>query len=303
MNRPRRSDRIIVPALAAALLLSGCITIKQPVVDVQATAEALVRLWATQTAEAGPAMPTATPTPAPPAQATGTPTPTGTGTALPAVATGTDTPTASPTFTPAPTHTPTATQTPAPTPTPTATRTPTASPTPPCPIPVDPALTAAFDRTKLGCPTANAAVVWAAWQPFQHGYMLWRSDLDWAYALYWQGGTDQLAGDWDTRGDEWKWDGSFPDGRGLTPPPGLFEPIRGFGYVWFTKLGGQTGQVGWATAPEQGFCATMQPFEQGLIWHSSTVPYCYDELYNSAQDASFVPLFLSMYQGGAWKRW
>jgi len=56
---------------------------------------------------------------------------------------------------------------------------------------------------------------------------------------------------------------SFPEGARLTPPPGLFEPIRGFGFVWFEKLGGPASQLGWATDPEKGFCARSSPLTMG----------------------------------------
>ncbi len=52
---------------------------------------------------------------------------------------------------------------------------PTATPTrkPTCGQPVDPELSAAWDQARLGCPTAGASIVWAAWQPFERGWMLW----------------------------------------------------------------------------------------------------------------------------------
>ena len=134
--------------------------------------------------------------------------------------------------------------------------------------------------------------------------MWWRSDLDWTYALYWQNGTNPVTGNWVTGGDAWRWDQvSFPEGHGLTPPPGLFEPIRGFGFVWFEKLGGPSSQLGWATDQEKGFCALVQPFEHGLIFHSSTVQYCQDELFNYATQPSFAPLFFVLSDDGKWQRY
>lgn len=133
--------------------------------------------------------------------------------------------------------------------------------------------------------------------------MLWRSDNDWAYVLHWQNGSNPAAGDWATGGNAWRWDGSFPDGRGLTPPPGLLEPIRGFGYVWFNFLGGAASTIGWATDQEKGFCANLQPFDTGLIFHSSTVQFCQDELFNWATHPSFTPLFFTMRADGTWTRY
>jgi hypothetical protein len=169
-------------------------------------------------------------------------------------------------------------------------------------VTVNPELAAGWDRATLGCATGNAAVVWAAWQPYERGDMLWLSDSDWAYALHFQNGTNSNAGDWSTGGNAWKWDGSSPDGVGLTPPSGLYEPVRGFGYVWRNFLGGTASAFGWATGPEKGFCTNVQRFERGFAFRSNTVEYCQDTLFNSARDPSFTPLFISFTDAGAWQR-
>lgn len=132
--------------------------------------------------------------------------------------------------------------------------------------------------------------------------MLWRSDADHVYVFLFQNGTNSTRGSYQTGGDAWKWDGSFPDGTGLTPPSGLLEPVRGFGYVWRNFLGGPSSDIGWAADAEKGFCAKIQPFEQGLIFHSNTVTYCEDQYFNWATDPSFVPLYFSLYGDGTWRR-
>lgn len=226
-------------------------------VDVEATAQALAHLYATQTAEA---MPTATRTPT--ATCTQTPTPT-------------------------PTHTPTATCTQTPTRSPTHTPPPTS-----CHWAVDPQLARAWDRGRLGCPTGQASVVWAAWQPFERGYMFWRSDTMRVIAFY-DGGT------WTEFADQW--DGLTTVSRG-SPPPGRVAPIRGFGYLWGT-YDEVANRLGWGLEEEKGFCANIQPFERGLIFHSSTVSYCQDELYNWATHAAFEALFFVVHEDGTWRRY
>jgi hypothetical protein len=295
MNALKLSGRIritsvIAVGLVTLLLLSGCAT--QPTGNVEATAQSLARLWVAQTVEAqsaAQAAPSATDTP----EATVS-TPSATETPAPA---SSDTPTVMPTPTVVPTLPPATSA--------------AASPVPgltpglaaACPVAVDPQLAAGWDQAKLGCPTAKAAVIWAAWEPFQRGNMFWRSDLDWTYALAQRNGTDTAFGNWSTGKDAWKWDESFPDGHGLTPPPGLLEPIRGFGYAWYNFLGGPDSALGWAAGQEKGFCANLQPFENGVIFHSSTVPYCQDQMYNWAvEDPSFTPLFFTLYADGAWER-
>ncbi len=58
---------------------------------------------------------------------------------------------------------------------------------------------------------------------------------------------------------------------GLSTPPGLVEPVRGFGWVWRTFLGGAEGKLGWALDREYGFdnMGQGQYFEQGLMFRGS----------------------------------
>lgn len=247
-----------------------------PTIDVEELAVALAQTWATQTAEAAAA---ASPTPAATATAE-----------LPMPVT------AMPTYTTAPTLPPS--------PTTAATRPPTgtATPAPACAVSVGAELAPAWDREKLGCPTAAAEVIWAAWQPFARGYMFWRSDRDWTYALTFAG-SDKMQGSYETGGDGWRWDNSFPEGRGLTPPAGQIEPIRGFGFVWFSKLGGPDSEVGWATEQEKGICVTRQEFERGVIVKSTPVAFCGDNLYNMAQEPGFAPVLLALHGDGTWRRY
>jgi len=288
--------------LTAGLLLSACTAPAQ--VDLNATAQAMARAWGTQTAEAQP----------PPAS-TNTEVPNATlavGTAVPGLS-DTTTPAQPPapasTVTQPPPLPATAMQTPTlkHTATPIVTAKPTAIPTstttpPACPVAVDAALASGWNYLKLGCPKAPATVVWSAWQPFEHGNMIWMEDTDWVYALNYGGGTDSKQGDWATGGESWRWDDSFPDGHGLTPPEELVEPIRGFGFVWFSKLGGPTSTIGWGTAEEKGFCALVQPFDNGMLIQSSTVPVCADGQFNWAATAKFPPVFIALYGDGGWER-
>jgi hypothetical protein len=43
----------------------------------------------------------------------------------------------------------------------------------------------------------------------------------------------------------------------LTPPPGRYQPMRGFGKLWRGNTSVRE-RIGWATAPEQGFEGTWQ---------------------------------------------
>jgi hypothetical protein len=130
--------------------------------------------------------------------------------------------------------------------------------------------------------------------------MFWRSDIDRVYVLYVQAPANPLAGTWELRQE--RWDGSNPDGVGLNPPPGRLEPKRGFGWLWRTHLGGFQGPLGWALEAETGFCVVLQPFDFGLAFSSSTVPFCHDQFGNPARDPAFAPLLFSLIESGTWTR-
>ncbi|HIC88051.1 MAG TPA: hypothetical protein EYP04_01420, partial [Anaerolineae bacterium] len=131
------------------------------------------------------------------------------------------------------------------------------TPKPTCRLTVEPQLAAAWDQGKLGCPTSGANITWAAWQPFERGYMFWRHDTMRVVVFY-------NDGTWTEFADQW--DGFTTVSRG-NPPPGRVAPIRGFGYLWgiYDDI---ANRLGWGLEEEKGFCANIQQFEQGFIMHS-----------------------------------
>ena len=126
-----------------------------------------------------------------------------------------------------------------------------------CSIEVHPKFQQVWKRAggvSAGCPLGSAYEKRSAYQSFQNGLMLWHagphSDAGgMIYVVY-------NSGHWEAHRDEW--------GQGMqkhgnyTPPAGLVEPKRGFGYLWRTKLGGPNATIGWALADEVGS-------EHGLI--------------------------------------
>jgi len=198
----------------------------------------------------------------------------------------------------APTSTPGASRTPTRAPTSTSTQIPSPTvgqptPTPTCNLGVDRQLASGWNRSRLGCPTQQAQTIWAAWQPFERGYMFWPSDTRRVIVFF--GGRT-----WTEFPEQWV-EGSPIPSRG-DAPPGLVAPIRGFGYIWGTHDSVANG-IGWAVDQEKGFCANIQRFEKGIIFHSSTVRFCQDELYNWATHPDFAPLFFSAYADETWQRW
>jgi len=179
--------------------------------------------------------------------------------------------------------------------TPPAAATPTSLPTPPptrvCDVPLDPQFAALFDPGALGCPAAPTTIVWAAYEGFERGAMLWRSDDNLSYVLY---------GDGTWAPSNETWDGQEASLRGEAPS-GLYRPERGFGYIWGVR-DDVFARLGWATMPEKGFCAAIQPFEQGFALASAPVASCTAEnLYNNAADASWRPLVMVFDNSGRWR--
>jgi hypothetical protein len=114
-----------------------------------------------------------------------------------------------------------------------------------------------FAKPPAVCPVAAPQPTLLASEPFEHGLMLW--------VAHWTGGGQAIVvlfdksanggGDWQDWPDEWV-DGMPDSDPTLTPPPGLFQPRRGFGKLW--RENKDVGsRLGWATAPEatlpQGF--------------------------------------------------
>lgn len=98
------------------------------------------------------------------------------------------------------------------------------------------------------CPEEPPRTVFAAWQAFEHGAMIWFSDTQ-QIAVMSEDGTFRYYAD------------TYVDGQpdpGDRPPEGLLTPVRGFGLLW-KALGGVNSGLGWATVAEVGFDSARQP--------------------------------------------
>jgi|GEM_PF-2383961 len=170
------------------------------------------------------------------------------------------------------------------------------APSPPtpaaCRIAVAGEVSSHWVRSELGCPSASARVVWSAYQPFERGFLLWRSDTDVAYVFTGDGNWRPLA-------DRWNEGMSVPS-RG-NAPPGLQAPVRGFGYVWGTYEDIFQG-LGWATDKEKGFCAWVQPFDRGFLLQSVGGGPCSGGLYNFTVEPGFGLAWIKAHDSGYWQR-
>lgn len=266
--------------------------------QIVAVPTATVEVVATATQESTPeptqepsAEPTDTPQPSPTDTIAAEPAPTDTPAPLP-----TDTPTEEPTATPEPPSvTPTATETATAAPTKTQTPvvatptstpvlpSPTSTPSQPCSImPVN-----GFGKiwnedssvqSRLGCPQeAEYAILAAADERFEGGYMFWREDTKRIYVFIGDPNND-LTGTWLEYSDTWVEGTPLPTPQGTPgvrgsniPPIGKYAPVRGFGMIWRADPVLRE-RLGWALEPEQAVTAAFQTFEGGYgLWTSDKV--------------------------------
>ncbi len=107
------------------------------------------------------------------------------------------------------------------------------------------------------CPVTAALVSNGAEQHFEHGSMLWVEDEGRIYVLF----DDNLSTTaWMAYADEWE-EGMPEDDPTIIPPPGFFQPQRGFGLVWREQMSGGLSvrdRLGWAVDVEAGYETAVQ---------------------------------------------
>jgi hypothetical protein len=117
-------------------------------------------------------------------------------------------------------------------------------------------------RQTLGCPSApEAGFGNAAEQNFEHGYMFWNGDARRIYVF------SASSNTWRSYADTWT-EGE-PPAAVLTPPPGTYQPVRGFGKLWLDQPEVRQA-LGWATGQERAVQAAWQAFAHGaMLWTDS----------------------------------
>jgi hypothetical protein len=109
-------------------------------------------------------------------------------------------------------------------------------------------------------------------QVFEGGRMLWIEEENLIYTLF---GDGQLPPEnsinYSLTSDTWTEDEPESD-PSLTPPPGFYQPIRGFGKVWRENARIREA-LGWAVAPEQGYNGFYQDSQRRDTWMGNTYYY------------------------------
>lgn len=113
-----------------------------------------------------------------------------------------------------------------------------------------------FDQHSGEC-AAPLLNTWGVWQPFEHGLMVWFQEGGHTYVLVDDG---SLFKPYQEVSDTTSVPFPDPDPN-LVPPPGLYQPVRGFAKFWRGLVPGSEwvrGRLGWALAPEVGYSALWQ---------------------------------------------
>ena len=107
-------------------------------------------------------------------------------------------------------------------------------------------------NTVTGNSGGTTTTVEGAYQSFENGFMLWRSDPDGIYSLQSNGFVNYFSG------SVYR---ALPENPVTeVPPPNRFKPVQGFGRVWGNNATERTA-LGWALAQEQGYTMTITRFE------------------------------------------
>ena len=102
------------------------------------------------------------------------------------------------------------------------------------------------------CPALPAEFGLGAEQHFEHGTMVWVQSRDLIYVLFADGQSHQ----WYPYLDEWE-EGMPVSDPTIIPPPGYYQPERGFGLVWREQTGVRD-RLGWALDVETMYETAVQ---------------------------------------------
>ncbi len=116
----------------------------------------------------------------------------------------------------------------------------------------------------LGCPAGTPQDVALVYQPYEHGHMFWRESDRSIFVL-----SENAIRQGQPTDTWWRLPDTFQEGEAdsdpsLQAPPGLMQPIRGFGKVW-RQNGFVREALGWATAQETYYVSQWQFFERGWM--------------------------------------
>ncbi len=112
-------------------------------------------------------------------------------------------------------------------------------------------------------PTPTSLETSAAVEHFEHGLMFWLQARNAIWVLI--DSPLERQYDWRVLPNLWS-EGQPENDPALQPPPGKFQPVRGFGVAWRAgggPYGPQHNDLGWAVDEEAGFTTALIYYPQG----------------------------------------
>jgi hypothetical protein len=106
-----------------------------------------------------------------------------------------------------------------------------------------------FSPAPRRCPLEPAVLSTATEQLFENGRMIWLEVADEILVFFNNGQFLRYENSWQP--------GEHEADPTIVPPPGLYQPIRGFGKIWREQQAVQE-KLGWGLAPEQDYSAILQ---------------------------------------------
>jgi hypothetical protein len=113
-----------------------------------------------------------------------------------------------------------------------------------------------FEPVPEACPMGEPLTSAAAEQPFERGFMIWFEATDAIYVFDWDGRWQQF--------EDTFVEGQPENDPAIIPPPGQYQPVRGFGKVW-REHHQVRDQLGWAQSRELSYESAFQEQEEGTI--------------------------------------
>lgn len=147
------------------------------------------------------------------------------------------------------------------------------------------------------CPVDEAVTTAAAEQHFEQGRMIWLQSPQHPFfnpqptILVIYDSSEYPQDNWQSYPDVWTPDHPVDDPT-LTPPTGLYQPVRGFGEVWRNHPEVRE-RLGWAITPELSYAAALQ-----------SVPYeSENAVFLSLSDGLVLWLGRASYDGSTYWQW
>jgi hypothetical protein len=140
------------------------------------------------------------------------------------------------------------------------------SPTSP-PTAIPPTETPAATATPNPFPTPTLGQIQVAEQQFEHGRMFWIQPRKQIWVMYDNGSG---SGKWEVYDDTFE-DGEVESDPSIVPPPGEYQPERGFGKLW-RNTPGMRDALGFGIIPEYGYVSNYEYHPGGTVQDGKYVP-------------------------------